>query len=512
MIHTFRFLAKSTSVMALALFMTGTIAAQSVSKQAESKQAAGKKVAEKVAEKLTDPASKSNDAKRAAAAATEDRDREARIRDIMERHEAEMAAERRLEDPPVLSESTPSTPKSAPQRPTYRSTNQVDSYMGGHTTKVAPVPHTPTFHNVSHRCPRCVDRTGESAGMIGGFGITHGIGPCGDKECQCWACPYESPFDINGPGEYAGPARTQRLPEYRLRTGDSVQFTYLMTPMKSSGAYRLAVGDELLIESVADEDLTRGTLEKGLQIQPDGTITLRLIGQVHAAGQTVEQLRDLLEESYKEYYPKPSIDVTPVNTGTAARQVREAISGVGGFDPQSVTQTITPAGEIRLPRLGSVQAQGLSLDELKQEINLRYDSVVGGLEIEPSLLTQAPHYCFVLGEVAQPGRYNIDTPTTVLGAVALAGGRTLGANLRQVVIFRRGDNWELISTLVDLRGAMLGRTSNPHDEVWIRDGDVVILPEAPIELFNNFVQQVFTEGIYGIIPLSVSYNFGDSFN
>ena len=80
------------------------------------------------------------------------------------------------------------------------------------------------------------------------------------------------------------------------------------------------------------------------------------------------------------------------------------------------------------------------------------------------------------------------------------------------MIFRRGDNWELISTLVDIRAATLGRQSHVRDEIWIRDGDVIILPETPIELFNDFVQQVFTEGIYGVLPLSASYNFGDSFN
>ncbi|MGB7345305.1 MAG: polysaccharide biosynthesis/export family protein [Pirellulaceae bacterium] len=374
------------------------------------------------------------------------------------------------------------------------------------------VQHKNVSNGTGHYCQQCVDRTGRNAGLIGGFGITHGVGPCVDKDCECWQCPHTAPFQIHGPGDYAGPARTHRLPEYRLRTGDTIQLTYLVAPMKMAGAYRLVVGDELMIESVADDDLQRGTMEKGLKIQPDGTISLRLIGQVHAAGQSVGQLRDMLEELYKEFYPKPSIDVTPVNTGTAARQVREAISGAGGFDPQSITQTITPEGEIRLPRIGSVQAQGLSMDELKEEINLRYDEAVGGLEVEPSLQSQAPHYFFVLGECRQPGRYNMDTPTTVLGAIAMAGGQTVGANLRQVVIFRRGDDWELVSTLMDLRGAILGRNAHPKDEIWLRDGDVIILPEAPIELFNNFVQQVFTEGIYGIIPLSASYNFGDSFN
>ena len=47
--------------------------------------------------------------------------------------------------------------------------------------------------------------------------------------------------------------------------------------------------------------------------------------------------------------------------------------------------------------------------------------------------------------------------------------------------------------------------------VTVRDGDVVVLPSAPIRLFNNFVRQVFTEGVYGIVPVTASYNFGGSF-
>lgn len=358
-------------------------------------------------------------------------------------------------------------------------------------------------------CLRCVDRNGQ--GMIGELGMANGIGPCIDKDNECWQCPYNSPFDVYGPGEYAGPARVQRIPEYRLRSGDNIEFTFLIVAYKTEGAYRLVVGDELLIECEADENITRGTLEKGLKIQPDGTITLRLVGQVHAAGQSVGQLRDVLEEKYKKYYDEPNIGVTPVNTGTAARYVRQAISGVGGFDPQQIAQTISPQGEIRLPRIGSVQAQGLTVDELKQEINLRYDATVGGLEIEPSLAQQAPHNVFVLGEVRQPGRFNLDnSPTTVLGAIAMAGGHVPGANLRQVVVFRRGENYELLSTLLDVRGAILGREAHPADEIWLRDGDVIILPSTPIRLINNLVRQVFTEGIYGVVPFSTFYNFGSN--
>ena len=336
--------------------------------------------------------------------------------------------------------------------------------------------------------------------LIGGFGMANGIGTGTLNKRQCWLDPHCDPFNRYGQGGYAGPARTPHLYEYRLRPGDAVQLTFLTTELSGRGPYRLAVGDELLIESAADTELDRGTLEKGLEIQPDGTITLRFIGQVHAAGQTVDQLREYLNQQYKEYYHDPSVDVTPVRTGSAARQIREAISGVGGFISQSTVQVISPSGEIRLPRIGSVCAHGLTIDELKQEINLRYDALVGGLEIEPSLQAQAPHFFYVLGEAATPGRFEMAGPTTVLGGIAMAGGHVPGANLRQVVIFRRGENWEVLSTLLDLRGTILGQDSQPCDEIWLRDGDVVILPSTPIRLFDNFVRQVFVDGIYGIVP------------
>ncbi len=356
------------------------------------------------------------------------------------------------------------------------------------------------------RCLRCFKRQGSC--MIGGLGLKNGVGPI-KMPPQCWQCPYDAPFNILGPGEYAGPARVVRTPEYRLRTGDVIQLLFTVVPLKTEGDYLLNVGDELLIESEADPEINRGDLQKGLVIQPDGTISLRLIGQVHAAGQSLRQLKNVLEEKYKEFYDEPGIDVTPVQTGSDVRQIREALSGTGGFNPQEVLQTITPSGEIRMPRIGSIQAQGLTVEELKEEINLRYDEFVGGLEVEPALDAEAPHYVYVLGEVNQPGRFEMDAPTTVLGAIALAGGEIPGGNLRQVVVFRRGENFELYSTLLDLRQAVLGREAHPCDEIWVRDGDVIILPRTPVRVLTNFVRMVFTEGVYGVMPFSTNYNFTD---
>ncbi|MEM1227396.1 MAG: polysaccharide biosynthesis/export family protein [Planctomycetota bacterium] len=357
-------------------------------------------------------------------------------------------------------------------------------------------------------CGGCVDRDG--VGLCDEVQTYFGVGRRAKKKCQCWRCPQSPPFNLYGPGGYVGPARPAPIREYRLRGGDQIQLTFLIRSIQTDGAYRLVVGDQLLVESEADEKLTRGTLDSGLEVQPDGTITLRFIGEVHAAGRTIDQLREVLNERYKTYYPEPAIDVTPVRTGSVARQIREAISGSEGFNAQTTLQRVTPEGTIRLPRLGAVPAQGLTLAELKREINLRYNSIAAGLEVEPNLEEQAPHFVYVLGDVTEPGQFEMTAPTTVLGAIGLAGSYVPGANLRQVVIFRRGPNWELLSTLLDLRAAILGKQSNPPDEIWLQDGDVVIVPTAPIQLFDRFVTQVFTEGIYGIVPFGgVSFTFGE---
>ncbi len=105
------------------------------------------------------------------------------------------------------------------------------------------------------------------------------------------------PFNAYGPGGYAGPARFAHLSEYRLRPGDVMRVIYLITRRQKEGAYRLTPGDEVMIESLADPDIARGTLENGLTIQPDGTITVRLLGEVHAAGLTVAQLREVLDDA-----------------------------------------------------------------------------------------------------------------------------------------------------------------------------------------------------------------------
>lgn len=326
-------------------------------------------------------------------------------------------------------------------------------------------------------------------------------GPSWSSNCQ-WECIRSSQWQRYAQGEYVGSARTAHVAEYRLRVDDELDLVYRLTREEQTQPYKLNVGDEIRVESFTDPQLDRELL-----IQPDGTITLRLLGQVKATGRTITQLRDDLEKLYEEYYKVPSITVTPLKVNSKLEDLRATVDRRYGEGGQNRLARITPEGTISLPVLGSVPAQGLTLRELQQELNERYRAYIEGIEVVPVLVQRAPRYVYVLGEVGTPGRFELTGPTTVLHAISMAGSWRVGAKLHQVVIFRRDENWCLMATIVDIEEALRGQTPCPAGEIWLNDSDVVVVPKSQIQEANDFVDQVFTRGVYGALPFSTSVSF-----
>jgi polysaccharide biosynthesis/export protein len=305
-------------------------------------------------------------------------------------------------------------------------------------------------------------------------------------------------------GEYVGHFRLAHVNQYRLRVDDQLDMIYRITRDETATPYRLNVGDEVRVESFTDPELNRNLL-----IQPDGTITLRLLGQVHATGRTVTQLRDALEELYKKYYKVPSVTVTPLKVNTQLDDLRNTVDRRYGVGGQSQAVRVTPEGTIALPAIGSINVQGLTLTELQAEIAERYREKIEGMEVIPVLSQRAPRYVYVLGEVKTPGRFELVGPTTALQAISMAGSWNVGAHLRQIVVFRRGDDWRLLATMIDLEGALRGKKPCVPGEIWLSDSDVIIVPKSRILEADDFINLVFTRGIYGVVPFGSSVDWSN---
>lgn len=321
----------------------------------------------------------------------------------------------------------------------------------------------------------------------------------------CDSCVQRTiPWQAFAQGEYVGPYRDPHVGEYRLRVDDQLDLVFRLTREQSSRPYQLQVGDRVRVESMADNDLDRELL-----IQPDGTITVKLLGQVMAARRTVDELRIDLEARYKQYYQVPAITVTPQRVDTRLEDLRSAIDNrqgiVGG---QSIRVRVTPEGTIQLPAIGSMMVQGLSLDEMKREVDERYLAIVEGIEVTPILFQRAPRFIYVVGEVRNPGRFELGAPTTLMQSIALAGGWSNGGNLKQVIVFRRTEDWRLVATRLDVRGALYGKRTCPADEIWVRDSDLIVIPKTPVRVANDAIELLFTRGLYGVLPFFGSSNGG----
>lgn len=320
--------------------------------------------------------------------------------------------------------------------------------------------------------------------------------------CRGWESARAQSWQAFSQGEYVGHARLPHVPEYRLRVDDVLELVYRRTREKTATPYKLNVGDEIRVESFTDPELNRDLI-----IQPDGTITLRLLGQVEATDLTVEQLAAKLEEQYKQYYKVPAITVTPLVVNSKLNDLVASVDARYGQGGLIRPARVTPAGNIALPVLGTVYVQGLTLPELQEELNQRYQEVIEGIEVIPVLVARAPRFVYVLGEVANPGRYELSGPTTVMQAIAMAGSWNVGSDLRQVVVFRRGDDWRLLATRLNVGPALHGNQPCPAGEIWLSDSDIVLVPKSPLLRADDFIELSFTRGIYGVFPLQTTINF-----
>lgn len=349
---------------------------------------------------------------------------------------------------------------------------------------------------------------------LSGFNRSVACPRCGvDEADRCcydngrWRQGRSTAFDQYGQGEYIGPHRSHHVSSYRLRVDDQISLVYRLTRELTPEEYQFDVGDQLRVEgqNLGEEDAAdvSQSFDRTLVILPDGTIWLPLIGKVQAAGRTVPQLRHEIEERSRQWYRFGLWTVTPVSVDTRLQDLRAAVDARQGQGGQSIALRVSPDGTIQPPALGSVCVQGLSLDELKFEIDQRYSQAgFRGIETSPILSDRAPTFVYVLGEVAQPGRFTLERPTTVMGAISLAGGWNIGGNLRQVIVFRRADDWRLVATRLNLQGAFMGNHPTPADEIFLRDSDIVLVPKRPIQRIDDAINLVFTQGVNPMIPLA----------
>ncbi len=143
---------------------------------------------------------------------------------------------------------------------------------------------------------------------------------------------------------------------------------------------------------------------------------------------------------------EPSLNVaTPQSYTLGAGD--EIIIDVYGSSEITYQEIISPDGTILVSGIGPISLGGISVKEAKNRIFNRMASIYSGLRgrnpntfIQVSLGQVRSIKVNVVGNVVQPGTYELSSFSTAFNALYFAGGPTENGSLRQIEVFRDGKN------------------------------------------------------------------------
>lgn len=134
---------------------------------------------------------------------------------------------------------------------------------------------------------------------------------------------------------------------------------------------------------------------------------------------------------------------------------------------------VRPDGGISIPLAGEIQAAGQSIEGLRREITDRLAGYIPDLVVTVAAKQLQGNKIYVIGKVARPGEFVLNSRVDVMQALSMAGGTIKFADLDEIKILRRVDGKESVIAFDYTR---LERGEALEQNVLLEVGDVVVVP------------------------------------
>jgi len=181
-----------------------------------------------------------------------------------------------------------------------------------------------------------------------------------------------------------------------------------------------------------------------------------------------------------------SLPVAPIKGAAAAASVEPSLAGpqyklgpedlikVSVWENKDLTLDliVRPDGKISMPLIQDVMAEGATAAELAALIQRNLTAFIKDPQVSVIVLqVNAPKY-FVIGNVAKPGTFSLRSETSILQALALAGGFTQFASPRSIKLIQITAGKQEVrkvnyNNLIDAGG---------EGNYLLRSGDTVVVP------------------------------------
>src|SRR5579864_1375459 len=143
---------------------------------------------------------------------------------------------------------------------------------------------------------------------------------------------------------------------------------------------------------------------------------------------------------------------------------------IWGGVAQRLQRVVDPSGRLALPEVGTVEVAGRTLGDVQRVVQAALRTQFHEVEADVSLSRIRSVRVYVVGEVENPGPYDISSLSTPLNALYAAGGPTSRGSLRHLRLYRGKD----MVQEVDAYDLLLHGVHN--DLARIQSGDTIQVP------------------------------------
>jgi|HubBroStandDraft_5_1064220.scaffolds.fasta_scaffold323491_1 polysaccharide export outer membrane protein len=131
-------------------------------------------------------------------------------------------------------------------------------------------------------------------------------------------------------------------------------------------------------------------------------------------------------------------------------------------------------GKITLPLAGDLTASGLTTEELQAEIRNKLTPYLTNPEVTVIVQEAKSKKVNIVGKVSKPGAYDLAKPTTVLDAIAMAGGLGDFAKESKIYVLRTDTNGQPQRLHFNYKQVLKGK--NPGQNIELQAHDTIVVP------------------------------------
>jgi len=273
--------------------------------------------------------------------------------------------------------------------------------------------------------------------------------------------------------------------------------------------YRIGANDALFITVWDHPELTvpggaqQTNAVNARVVRDDGTLFYPFIGNVHVAGLTLEELREIITQRLARYIEQPQVDLNVLEYNSQKIYFSGAFENAGILPVNAQQLTLLQA--VGQAGIDTQRADLSNLKIIRDGVTYRLDydrltstpSRIGDIYLRPGdnvhMGLNDARKVFVMGEIGRPGALPYRTSKMTLSEVlATVGGPSpITSSGKEVYVIRGVENISTDTATVFQLNAQSPSAFILANQFEMEPQDVVFIGAAGITRWNRFVSQLF---------------------